>query len=230
MLMILENMPARNDHHLTTQTKWLRPIDGALEERARDCAAAERQLQHEFAMAIMASAHLNESRVVRSFVDRNHEDQSPGGERTTDLSDFVQIDATGFDETRSIRDILATGDEVSNCCSPASDGYGAEWEQDPDHNEPLVELSFNHERSKQRAEKHIDVTANDNSKLGNSRHRVPRSNVNLRVEIFPFDVNQKTSRFGRNLIQPLKFWMGEGRLWEYGEIKGIIRAEPDRHE
>jgi hypothetical protein len=225
MSMTLEYMPARNDHHLTTQTQWLRPIDSALEERARDCAAAERQLQHEFAMAI-----INESRVVQPFVDRNHEDRSPEGERTTDLSCHVQMDATGFDETRSIHDILAIVDENSSSYSPASDSCGAEREQDSDHHEPLVELSFNYEQSKQRAEKHIDVTANDNSKLGASRRRVPRSNVNLRVEIFSSDVNQKTSRFGRDLIQPLKFWMNEGRVWEDGEIKGIIRADSERCE
>lgn len=54
----------------------------------------------------------------------------------------------------------------------------------------------------------------------------PVSNVNLRATT-PFeDANQTTSRFGRNLIQPLKYWENESRIYRAGNIEGIIRAEP----
>ena len=54
----------------------------------------------------------------------------------------------------------------------------------------------------------------------------PSSNVNLRATT-PFeDAGQQTSRFGRNLIPPLKFWENEARIWKYGSIEGIVRAEP----
>lgn len=53
----------------------------------------------------------------------------------------------------------------------------------------------------------------------------PVSNVNLRA-VTPFeDANHETSRFGRNLIQPLKYWENESRIWKSGEIEGIVRAE-----
>lgn len=53
----------------------------------------------------------------------------------------------------------------------------------------------------------------------------PVSNVNLRA-VTPFeDANHTTSRFGRNLIQPLKYWENESRIWKGGEIEGIVRAE-----
>lgn len=53
----------------------------------------------------------------------------------------------------------------------------------------------------------------------------PVSNVNLRATT-PFADAESQSRFGRNLIQPLKYWANEGRIWKAGEIEGIIRAEP----
>lgn len=54
----------------------------------------------------------------------------------------------------------------------------------------------------------------------------PVSNVQLRATT-PFDdANQTTSRSGRNLIQPLKFWQNESLIWKAGEIEGVIRADP----
>lgn len=54
----------------------------------------------------------------------------------------------------------------------------------------------------------------------------PVSNVQLRATT-PFDdSNQTTSRAGRNLIQPLKFWQNESLIWKAGEIEGVIRADP----
>lgn len=54
----------------------------------------------------------------------------------------------------------------------------------------------------------------------------PVSNVHLRATT-PFDdSNQTTSRAGRNLIQPLKFWQNESLIWRAGEIEGVIRADP----
>lgn len=54
----------------------------------------------------------------------------------------------------------------------------------------------------------------------------PVSNVQLRATT-PFDdSNQTTSRAGRNLIQPLKFWQNESLIWKGGEIEGVIRADP----
>ncbi|CZT23869.1 uncharacterized protein RCC_09584 [Ramularia collo-cygni] len=54
----------------------------------------------------------------------------------------------------------------------------------------------------------------------------PVSNVQLRA-VTPFDdSNQTTSRAGRNLIQPLKFWQNESLIWKGGEIEGVIRADP----
>ncbi|KAF2159469.1 hypothetical protein M409DRAFT_30090 [Zasmidium cellare ATCC 36951] len=53
----------------------------------------------------------------------------------------------------------------------------------------------------------------------------PVSNVNLRA-VTPFeDAGHTQSRFGRNLIQPLKYWENESRIWKSGEIEGIVRAE-----
>lgn len=54
----------------------------------------------------------------------------------------------------------------------------------------------------------------------------PVSNVNLRAVTPAADAHEHTSRAGRNLINPLKFWENEGRIWRNGEIEGIIRAEP----
>ncbi|KXT07101.1 hypothetical protein AC578_2388 [Pseudocercospora eumusae] len=53
----------------------------------------------------------------------------------------------------------------------------------------------------------------------------PVSNVTLRATT-PFeDAGQHASRFGRNLIKPLKYWENESLIWKSGEIEGIIRAE-----
>lgn len=53
----------------------------------------------------------------------------------------------------------------------------------------------------------------------------PVSNVNLRATT-PFeDASHHVSRAGRNLIQPLKYWENESRIWRAGEIEGIVRAE-----
>lgn len=53
----------------------------------------------------------------------------------------------------------------------------------------------------------------------------PVSNVTLRATT-PFeDAGQNASRFGRNLIKPLKYWENESLIWKEGEIEGIIRAE-----
>lgn len=53
----------------------------------------------------------------------------------------------------------------------------------------------------------------------------PISNVNLRA-VTPFEDSGNTqSRFGRNLIQPLKYWENESRIWRQGEVEGIVRAE-----
>lgn len=57
----------------------------------------------------------------------------------------------------------------------------------------------------------------------------PVSNVNLRAVTPAADAHEHTSRAGRNLINPLKFWENEGRIWRNGEIEGIIRAEPVEH-
>ncbi|SMR47221.1 unnamed protein product [Zymoseptoria tritici ST99CH_3D1] len=54
----------------------------------------------------------------------------------------------------------------------------------------------------------------------------PISNVNLRAITPAQDAGQMTSRAGRNLIQPLKFWENEALIWKSGEIEGIIRADP----
>lgn len=70
----------------------------------------------------------------------------------------------------------------------------------------------------------IKINASPSKKRSGSAG--PMSNVNLRAHT-PFDdANQTTSRAGRNLIQPLKFWANENRIWKNGEIEGIIRAEP----
>jgi centromere protein C len=54
----------------------------------------------------------------------------------------------------------------------------------------------------------------------------PVSNVHLRAITPAQDAGQMTSRAGRNLIQPLKFWENEALIWKSGEIEGIIRADP----
>jgi centromere protein C len=43
----------------------------------------------------------------------------------------------------------------------------------------------------------------------------------------PFeDAQNNASRFGRNLIKPLKYWANESRIYRNGDIEGIVRAEP----
>ena len=53
----------------------------------------------------------------------------------------------------------------------------------------------------------------------------PISNVHLRATT-PFeDAAGRTSRFGRNLMQPLKYWANEMRIYKNGETAGIVRAD-----
>ena len=53
----------------------------------------------------------------------------------------------------------------------------------------------------------------------------PISNVLLRATT-PFeDAGERTSRFGRNLIQPLKYWANEARIYKNGQVEGIVRAD-----
>lgn len=53
----------------------------------------------------------------------------------------------------------------------------------------------------------------------------PVNNFHLRATT-PFeDAGERVSRFGRNLIQPLKYWANETRIWNRGTIEGIVRAE-----
>ena len=53
----------------------------------------------------------------------------------------------------------------------------------------------------------------------------PMNNYHLRATT-PFeDAGERVSRFGRNLIQPLKYWANEARIYKRGVIEGIVRAE-----
>jgi centromere protein C len=53
----------------------------------------------------------------------------------------------------------------------------------------------------------------------------PVSNVHLRATT-PFeDSHNHASRYGRNLIKPLKYWQNESRIYRNGNIEGIVRAE-----
>lgn len=53
----------------------------------------------------------------------------------------------------------------------------------------------------------------------------PMNNYHLRATT-PFeDAGERVSRFGRNLIQPLKYWANEARIYRRGVIEGIVRAE-----
>lgn len=53
----------------------------------------------------------------------------------------------------------------------------------------------------------------------------PSNNMHLRATT-PFEDSQgRQSRFGRNIIGPLKFWANEARIWKHGEVEGIVRAE-----
>nr|POF14869.1 centromere protein 3 [Quercus suber] len=53
----------------------------------------------------------------------------------------------------------------------------------------------------------------------------PTSKFNLRATT-PFeDAGGRVSRFGRTLIEPLKFWANETKVYRHGEMDGIIRAE-----
>ena len=65
-----------------------------------------------------------------------------------------------------------------------------------------------------------------NSRAGSRGTSIgPSSNVNLRAST-PFeDAGERTSRFGRNLIQPLKYWANESRIYKHGQIEGIVRAD-----
>jgi centromere protein C len=53
----------------------------------------------------------------------------------------------------------------------------------------------------------------------------PISNVHLRAST-PYEDAGRTSRFGRNLLQPLKYWANEMRIYKNGETAGIVRADP----
>lgn len=54
----------------------------------------------------------------------------------------------------------------------------------------------------------------------------PISNVHLRAST-PFeDASGRTSRYGRNLNAPMKWWANEMRIWKNGETVGIVRADP----
>lgn len=76
------------------------------------------------------------------------------------------------------------------------------------------------------------VPINDSpSKLRNAREGSrgssvgPIPNYHLRATT-PFeDAGERTSRYGRNLIQPLKYWANETRIYKHGEVEGIVRAE-----
>nr|POE53487.1 hypothetical protein CFP56_28709 [Quercus suber] len=53
----------------------------------------------------------------------------------------------------------------------------------------------------------------------------PSSKFHLRATT-PFeDAGGRVSRFGRTLIEPLKFWANETKVYRHGEMDGIIRAE-----
>ena len=88
------------------------------------------------------------------------------------------------------------------------------------------------ERDANRKMKSSSVQLNDSpSKLRGSKAPSrggsvgPVSNVHLRATT-PFeDANERTSRYGRNLIQPLKYWANESRIYKHGELEGIIRAD-----
>lgn len=65
------------------------------------------------------------------------------------------------------------------------------------------------------------------SKRGESRGASlgPISNVNLRAST-PFeDAGPRVSRYGRPVMQPLKYWANEGLIYKNGEIEGVVRAE-----
>ncbi|KAK5172566.1 mitotic fidelity of chromosome transmission- protein [Saxophila tyrrhenica] len=53
----------------------------------------------------------------------------------------------------------------------------------------------------------------------------PISNVHLRAATPYEDAGERTSRYGRNLVQPLKYWANEMRLYKNGETAGIVRAD-----
>ena len=78
----------------------------------------------------------------------------------------------------------------------------------------------------------MSVKLNDSpSKLRNRRENSrglsvgPISNVHLRAST-PFeDAGERTSRYGRALLQPLKYWANEMRIYKHGETAGIVRAD-----
>ena len=88
------------------------------------------------------------------------------------------------------------------------------------------------ERDANRKMKSSSVQLNDSpSKLRGSKAPSrggsvgPVSNVHLRATTQFEDANQRTSRYGRNLIGPLKYWANESRVWNHGQPEGIIRAD-----
>lgn len=53
----------------------------------------------------------------------------------------------------------------------------------------------------------------------------PSSNFQLRATT-PFeDAGGRVSRFGRTLIEPLKYWANETKVWKHGEVDSIVRAD-----
>jgi len=139
----------------------------------------------------------------------------------------------GIDETIDPA-LLAYGDEYeANSALEAA----LELDQQP---EPMPEKKGKSKgktakakgKERQPREKERSVRINESpSKLRNARSTSrqsslgPTNNYHLRATT-PFeDAGERVSRFGRNLIQPLKFWANEARIYRRGEIEGIVRAE-----
>lgn len=63
------------------------------------------------------------------------------------------------------------------------------------------------------------------SKLRRGTTMGPMDAYRLRA-VTPFeDSGERVSRYGRNLIQPLKFWANETVIYENGEVAGVVRAD-----
>ncbi|KAF1817741.1 uncharacterized protein K489DRAFT_385578 [Dissoconium aciculare CBS 342.82] len=217
-----ESLPGRDVHQRPT-----RNLSGerASNTRAEDCAAAECQLLHEFSLAVIAGENSKGNGSAQPLIDHQHEDLL-SGKQMTRSSNQVRANKHAFDGSNLLLDAPLADDDTSSYYS-ADDGYCMQLEEVSNRHEQLGEQLPDCERSEQLAEDSADVTSIHGVKFAARKRCVPVNNVNMRVER---GTNQKTSRFGRTLIHPLKFWLNEGYLWKHGIIQGIIRAELVRQE
>ena len=145
----------------------------------------------------------------------------------------------------SIDKVTVHHDYIDDTIDPALLSHGDEYAADHGEHSGLSEpIPAKAKSKKGKAPKERDanhamgrsVEINDSpSKLRQSPGKRPGSRgisvgpVNayqLRAATPYEDAGQRVSRYGRNLIEPLKYWANEARVYRRGETAAIVRADP----